>query len=56
MTQASQPGNKKGGVKGLLFIISGILCINFQETVGMVNSFLSHVITMSITLKRSQGF
>jgi uncharacterized membrane protein len=39
VVHSDQPGSKDGR-KGLLFIISGILCIHFENTIAMLGSLL----------------
>lgn len=55
LAHASQPGSKDGP-KGLVFIIAGILAMNFDNTVAMVNTILDHLVSWSLTFKASQGF
>lgn len=45
LVQASQPG-KQEGVKGLFFVIGGILAVNFDFTVEAFNGMVSYFISM----------
>jgi hypothetical protein len=40
VAQASEPGGQHG-MKGLVFIIAGILAMNFDNTIAMINTLLS---------------
>ncbi|MGC1181927.1 DUF308 domain-containing protein [Legionella sp.] len=42
VTHASEPG-KQQGPKGLIFILAGILSMNFDNTVSMLNSIVSNI-------------
>ena len=42
VAQASEPGGQHG-MKGLVFIIAGILAMNFDNTIAMLNTLLSRV-------------
>ena len=55
IAHASQPGTQQGG-KGLLFILAGILAMNFDNTIAMVNSALNSLFTMTLAIKAKQGF
>lgn len=55
IVHSSDPGNKDGA-KGLLFLISGVLAINFDNTIAMVNSALSGLISWTIAVKTSNGY
>ncbi len=55
VAHASEPGTQEGP-KGLLFIIAGILAMNFDNTIGMVNYILEKFITWTLALKESQGY
>jgi len=52
---ASEPG-AQNGPKGLVFIVAGILAINFDNTVAMVNTLFGHVMDITLSVKSSQGF
>lgn len=56
VVHAGQPGTKKEGPKGLLFIIAGILSMNFDNTVAMLNTTMTYVANVTISLKNSQGY
>lgn len=49
---SSEPGSKEGP-KGLVFILSGILAMNFDNTIAMANTILSYLI--SWTMKSAHG-
>ena len=55
VAQSSEPGAKHGP-KGLVFIIAGILSMNFDNTVGMLNTIMVNIAAWSVALKNSQGF
>lgn len=55
VTQASQPGSKDGP-KGLVFILAGILSMNIDNTVAILNTLISWAIKVSLVVKNSQGF
>jgi hypothetical protein len=55
VAQASSPGAKEGP-KGLLLLFAGVLAINFDNTVSIINSFLSNMITWTLAVKSSQGY
>jgi len=55
VAHASEPGTQQGG-KGLLFICAGVLAMNFDNTIAIVNSSVGGLIDMTIAIKRSQGF
>ena len=55
VAHSSEPG-MQDGPKGLLFIFAGILSLNFDNTVSMVNSTVNHIVTWSINFKLSQGY
>lgn len=55
VVHASEPGTQEGP-KGLLFIIAGILAMNFDNTISMVNYILSYLISWTLAVKNSQGF
>lgn len=55
IAHASEPGTKDGS-KGLLFLFSGILAMNFDNTIAMVNYILMSLIKWSLTIKASTGF
>lgn len=55
VVHASEPGTQEGP-KGLVFIIAGILAMNFDNTIAMVNYMLNTLIHWSLAVKASQGF
>lgn len=50
LAHASQPGVQEGP-KGLLFLIAGILAINFDNTVAMFNTILHYLTTMTLSIQ-----
>lgn len=55
VAHASQPG-AQDGPKGLVFLVAGVLAMNFDNTIAMINSVLSHIIAWSLSVKSSQGY
>lgn len=55
VAHASEPGSEHG-LKGLMFIVAGILCMNFDNTVAYLNSSMNYFINLTLSLKASQGF
>jgi hypothetical protein len=55
VAHAGQPGTKEGP-KGLVFIFAGILAINFDNTIAMINSLLAHIISVTMSIKSSSGY
>jgi hypothetical protein len=55
VAHASEPGEQHGS-KGLVFLLAGILAINFDNTVAMINTLLGYIVSVSLTVKSSQGF
>lgn len=56
IAHSSEPSGAKEGMKGLIFLISGILAINFDNTIAMINSIINSLLRMTISIKSSQGF
>lgn len=56
VTQSGQSNAKKIGHKGLLFIMAGILAMNFDNTVSMLNNMMAYIGNLTITIKNSQGY
>ena len=52
IAHSSEPGTQEGP-KGLVFLVSGILAMNFDNTVAMVNSIIVALIKFSV--KYGQG-
>lgn len=46
LAHASEPGVQEGP-KGLVFLIAGVLAMNFQSTMGMVNSMVNYLMDIS---------
>lgn len=55
VAHSSQPGTQDGP-KGLLFIIAGILSMNFDNTLAFLNTLMGHIANWTIAIKDSQGF
>lgn len=55
LAHSSQPGTQQGS-KGLLFLIAGILAMNFDNTIAMVNAALEYFIKATLTIKSAGGF
>jgi len=55
VAHASESGSKDG-IKGFMFLIAGVLCINFDNTIAIVNYTIMGVINSTLALKKSQGF
>ena len=55
VAHSSEPGTQDGP-KGLVFIVAGILSMNFDNTVAMMNTIMGNVAHWSAQLKESQGF
>lgn len=49
LAHASQPGVQEGP-KGLVFLIAGVMAINFDNTVAMFNAMLHYVTTMTLAV------
>src|SRR5580704_11688918 len=55
VVHASEPGTQEGP-KGLIFILAGILAMNFDNSVAVVNYIIQSLVSLSISFKSSQGF
>lgn len=55
IVQASEPGVKHGP-KALVFIFAGILSINFDSTVSVLNNTMGRIANWSVAIKNSQGY
>lgn len=55
VAHASEPGTQHGP-KGLVFIFAGILSMNFDNTVSLLNSVMGNIAAWTIAIKNSQGF
>lgn len=55
VAHASQPGTQQGP-KGLVFIIAGILSMNFDNTIAMINTVLGYLISWTLAVKAGAGF
>lgn len=55
VAHSSEPGTQEGP-KGLLFIIAGILAMNFDNTISIINSMLAYFFKITLAIKTSQGF
>lgn len=52
ITQATHPGAKKEGAKGLVFIFAGILAMNFNNTIAIANTIISYLTTTTMAVLR----
>ena len=55
VAHSSHPGEKHGP-KGLAFICAGILSMNFDNSVSMLNSAMNYVTTLTKAVASSQGY
>lgn len=55
VAHASQPGTQHGP-KGLVFIIAGVLAMNFDNTIAMLNYIMGNVANWTMAIKTSQGY
>lgn len=55
LAHASQPGVQEGP-KGLVFLIAGIMAINFDTTIAMFNTALSQFFSFTLAVKESRGY
>lgn len=55
MAEASNPGTQRGS-KGLLFLIGGILAVNFDYTAGMIDGALSWLENATMSASKSLGY
>jgi hypothetical protein len=55
VAQASQPGTQEGP-KGLVFLLAGILAMNFDNTIAMLNSLINYIINWGLSVKTSHGY
>lgn len=55
VAHSSQPGSKDGP-KGLVFLVAGVLAMNFDNTIAMVNWVLGGLLKATLAFKKSQGF
>lgn len=55
VVHSSNPGTQHGS-KGLAFIFAGILAMNFDNTIAMLNFIVSNMATMAIAFKTRQGY
>ncbi|RUR08569.1 type IV secretion protein IcmC [Legionella sp. km772] len=55
VAHSSQPGMQEGP-KGLLFIAAGVLSLNFDNTISMINTLVTNIVSWSINFKISQGY
>ncbi|WP_454786039.1 type IV secretion protein IcmC [Legionella sp. WA2024007413] len=55
VAQASQPGTQHGP-KGLVFIIAGVLAMNFDNTIAMLNYVMSSMARWTSAITASQGY
>ena len=55
VAHASEPGTQHGP-KGFAFIIAGILSMNFDNTIAILNYIMGNIAAWTIALKNSQGY
>ncbi len=55
LAHASNPGVQEGP-KGLVFLIAGILALNFDNTISMTSTVVNDLVTWAINFKVSQGY
>lgn len=55
LVQASHPGTQEGP-KGLVFLIAGVLAMNFDNTVSTINKLLEYITQVTLAVKSSQGY
>ncbi len=48
LVHASEPSVKEGP-KGLVFIFAGIMAMNFEASIGVINYILNHLMALSLT-------
>lgn len=56
ITQATHPGAKKEGAKGLAFIFAGVIAMNFDNTVAVINTLFDYASRATMTVVKSQGY
>lgn len=55
LVNASNPGIQHGA-KGLTFLIAGILALNFEGTVSIINTALEWIYSYSLTFRNNMGY
>jgi len=55
VAHSSEPGTQHGP-KGLAFIVAGILSMNLDNTIAMLNTLMGYIATWSFSFKTSQGY
>ena len=55
VAHASEPGTQEGP-KGLVFIFAGILAMNFDNSIAVVNYIVNSLVSWTMTFKASQGY
>ncbi|KTD05570.1 type IV secretion protein IcmC [Fluoribacter gormanii] len=55
VAQSSQPGTQHGP-KGLVFIVAGVLAMNFDNTIAMLNYIMSSMARWTMAITASQGY
>lgn len=55
LAHASEPGVQEGP-KGLLFLIAGVLSLNFDTTIAMINTVITQIVAWSINFKVTHGY
>lgn len=55
IAHSSEPGEQHGP-KGLVFLCAGVLSMNFNETISILNASLSYVTQLTLSIASSQGY
>ncbi len=55
LAHSSQPG-AQDGPKGLVFLIAGVLSLNFDNTISIINGIVTSLVAWSINFKISHGY
>lgn len=57
LVSASHPGGKgKSGSKGMVFLFAGVLALNFQMTVSVLDTLIGELSALSIKVKNIFGY
>ena len=55
LAHASQPGVQEGP-KGFMFVCAGVLAINFDNTVSMINTLMLHFTNITLAVRDAKGY
>lgn len=55
VAHAGEPGTQEGP-KGLVFIFAGILAMNFDNSIAVLNYIIQSLVSWTMTIKASQGY